>query len=159
MKHSIFLTVNGRKYMVEVESDETLLSLLRDKLYLTGTKCGCSEGECGACTAIVDGIAVRTCLVLAVEVDGSEIITIEGIAKDGELSRVQRAFIESGAIQCGFCTPGFVVALEAALRQNPEASKEELLEALGGHLCRCTGYESIIKAVEKVAYNKERHYR
>ena len=150
MKHCIKLNINGIEYSVDVNSQDTLLYILRDRLHLTGTKKGCGEGECGACTVILSGEAVRSCLVLAVEADGKKIITIEGIEKEGKLSRVQKAFIESGAIQCGFCTPGFVMALEAVLRKRPNPTKEELLNALSGHLCRCTGYENIIKAVEKL---------
>ncbi len=150
MKHEIELKVNGVPYELTVNSQDTLLYALRDILHLTGTKKGCGEGECGACTVMLDGKAVRSCLVLAVEAEGKEITTIEGIAPDGKLSDVQKAFVDSGAIQCGFCTPGFVIAIEAAKREG-KTSQEELINALGGHLCRCTGYESILKAVRKIS--------
>ncbi|MCD6412913.1 MAG: (2Fe-2S)-binding protein [Elusimicrobia bacterium] len=149
MKHEIKLFVNDIPYNITVNSQDTLLYALRDILHLTGTKKGCGEGECGACTVIMDGEAVRSCLILAVEADGKKIITIEGVSANGKLSRVQRAFVEAGAIQCGFCTPGFVMAIEAALRKK-KTKKEELIKAVSGHLCRCTGYENIIKAIDKI---------
>ncbi|MCD6423799.1 MAG: (2Fe-2S)-binding protein [Elusimicrobia bacterium] len=151
MKHKINLNVNGEKHSIEVESHHTLLYAIREILHLTGTKKGCGEGECGACTVIMDGVPVRSCLVLAVEADGKDITTIEGIAKDGKLTKVQEAFIEAGAIQCGFCTPGFIVAIEALLKKKKNPKRSEIIEALGGHLCRCTGYEAILKAIEKIS--------
>ncbi len=146
MKHRITLFVNKALYSLTVRSQDTLLYVLRDILHLTGTKKGCGNGECGACTVIMDGRAVRSCLILAVEASGSEIITIEGVSHGKELTMVQRAFIQSGAVQCGYCTPGFIMALEALFRTNPSASEEEIENALSGHLCRCTGYEAIREA-------------
>lgn len=157
MKHEITLTVNGLRRTLWADSADTLLRVLREVLFLTGTKKGCGEGECGSCTVIMNGVTVRSCLVLAVEADGAEIVTIEGIARDGELSEVQRAFVDADAVQCGFCSPGFVMALEGVLRKNPDASREELLAALGGHLCRCTGYEAIIRAVDLIVRNRRRN--
>jgi carbon-monoxide dehydrogenase small subunit len=147
----IEFTVNGRKRQFDVEPNTLLLNLLREDLSLTGTKYGCGIGECGSCTVLVDGEPVPSCLTLAVEVDGREVVTIEGIAKGGNLSAVQEAFLEEGAIQCGYCTPGFVIASEALLRENPHPSEEEIREYLKGNLCRCTGYVNIVKAVKKAA--------
>lgn len=149
MEHHIKLTVNGRKLERYVKSQESLLDFLRDQLDLTGVKEGCGVGECGACSVIMNGKTVRSCLILAVEADGADITTVEGIAKNGKLSPVQEAFVEKGAVQCGFCIPGFVVAGENLLRQNPEANKEEIIEAFSGHLCRCTGYVQIVEAMEE----------
>lgn len=151
MKRTITLTVNNRKYNLEVEDQQTLLEVLRKRLNLTGTKEGCGEGECGACTVIMNGKAVTSCLILAVEADGAEIETIEGQSIDDQLSDVQQAFVDEGAIQCGFCTPGMVMSTEALLRRNPNPSEEEIKEALAGNLCRCTGYYSIINAVKAAA--------
>jgi carbon-monoxide dehydrogenase small subunit len=128
----------------------TLLEVLREELNLTGTKEGCGNGECGACTVIMDGRAVRSCLILGVEADGREITTIEGITESGELQPIQQAFIEEDAVQCGFCTPGFIMAIKAAIDNNPELNDEQMMEALGGHLCRCTGYETIFKAFKRI---------
>jgi carbon-monoxide dehydrogenase small subunit len=146
-RHSISLTVNGERYRVEVEANRTLLQLLREDLDFTGTKRACERGDCGLCTVLVDGVPMKSCLVLAIEVDGKEVTTIEGIARGEELSRVQRAFVEHGAVQCGFCTPAFVLTAEALLKRNPKPSEEEVKEAIGGLLCRCTGYRQIIDAI------------
>lgn len=150
MEHRIKIKVNGHKVEKSVNSSKTLLEFLREDLALTGVKEGCGVGECGACTVIMDGSCVRSCLILAVEADGSEITTVEGLADKDNLSLVQQAFVETAAVQCGFCTPGFVIAIENLFRRNPDPSKEEVLEALGGHLCRCTGYVQIFEAVERV---------
>jgi len=147
----IEFTVNRRKRQFDVEPNTLLLNLLREDLSLTGTKYGCGIGECGSCTVLVDGEPVPSCLTLAVEVDGREVVTIEGIAKGGSLSAVQEAFLEEGAIQCGYCTPGFIIAAEALLKENPRPSEEEIREYLKGNLCRCTGYVNIVKAVKKAA--------
>jgi carbon-monoxide dehydrogenase small subunit len=147
MEHTIGLTVNGHKITAQVASHRTLLEFLREDLNLTGAKEGCGDGECGACTVLVDGQPVRSCLTLAVETDGAEIETIEGLADGTRLHPVQRAFVEAGAIQCGFCTPGLVLATKALLERHPHPTEQQIREALGGHLCRCTGYETILKAV------------
>ncbi len=155
MEYEICLRVNGKKIRRRVKANTTLLDFLRKDLGFTGTKEGCGVGECGACTVIVDGECVRSCLVLAVEMDGKEVTTIEGIAKDGKLSPVQKAFIDRGAIQCGFCTPGFVVATENLYKEKPNPTKEDVLEAFEGHLCRCTGYEAILDAALNVKEYQE----
>jgi len=147
----IELIVNGAKRMVEVMPNELLINVLREKLGLTGTKYGCGIGECGACTVMVDGKPVLSCLTLAVEVAGREITTIEGIAKDGQLDPIQEAFIEEGAIQCGYCTPGFVITAKALLNEKRSPSREEIIEYIKGNLCRCTGYINIIKAIQKAS--------
>jgi carbon-monoxide dehydrogenase small subunit len=150
MKH-ISLTVNGAQYELLVETSWTLLETLRDQLRLTGTKEGCSNGNCGACTVMIDGRTANSCLVLVAEMDGSEITTIEGIATQGKLNPVQEAFIKDGALQCGFCTPGFIVSTTALLQRDPDPSEEEIRTRLAGNLCRCTGYDKIIMAVEDAA--------
>ena len=145
------LTVNGEKHKLEVGSQERLLDTLRDGLKLTGTKEGCSVGECGACTVIVDDQAVNSCMVLTAQVDGSKIITVEGLETKSGLHPLQKAFIEKQAVQCGFCTPGMLMSALALLNTNPEPSEEEIKTALEGNLCRCTGYQQIIDAVEMAA--------
>ncbi|WP_062284418.1 (2Fe-2S)-binding protein [Neomoorella mulderi] len=148
----IKLKVNGQEYQVEVPADITLLELLREYLSLTGTKEGCGKGECGACTVLMDGQAVNSCLVPAAKAEGSEVLTIEGLASpDGRLHPLQEAFISEGAVQCGFCTPGMIMSAKALLDQNPHPTREEIKVALSGNLCRCTGYAKIITAVEKAA--------
>ena len=143
------LVVNGTAHVLDVVPTATLLSVLRDDLGLTGTKEGCSEGECGACTVLVDGAAVDSCLLMALSVDGSEIRTVEGLsAPDGALSPLQRGFVSSGGVQCGFCTPGFLMALTAFLEEHPAPSDEEIQTAIGGNICRCTGYSQIVEAVQ-----------
>ena len=146
-------TLNGRKRVVEAEPNRRLLDLLREDLHMTGTKEGCGEGECGACTVIMDGKAVTACLVPAPAVDGRNVVTIEGVGCDGKLDPVQEAVLENHALQCGFCTPGFIMSAKALLDENPDATREEIRRAISGNLCRCTGYENIVNAVEKV--NKE----
>lgn len=141
------LTVNGDPYRREVASDATLLSVLRDVLGLTGTKWGCMTGDCGACTVLVDGEPIVSCLQLAAQVNGRSVTTIEGLARHGELNDVQAAFVENGAAQCGFCTPGMIVSAEALLRRSPSPTEAEIREALAGNLCRCTGYNKIVDAV------------
>ena len=148
----IELSVNGTTHHIAVEPRWTLADALRDKCGLTGTHLGCEHGVCGACTVMVDGEAVRSCLMFAVQAEGAEITTVEGIAdEDGTLSPVQAAFRDCHGLQCGFCTPGFVVSVTAYLRDNPEPSDQEIREALSGNLCRCTGYQGIIKAVHQAA--------
>ena len=149
--HRITLTVNNEPEQVDVPSNLTLLGMLREKLALTGTKNGCSAGECGACTVLINGEPVNSCMVLAVECDEAEIITVEGVAFDGQLDPVQQAIIDTGGVQCGFCTPGILIAARALLDRNPQPSEEEICEALVGNLCRCTGYVRIIQGVQEAA--------
>ena len=143
------LTINGQAYPVAVEAGETLLDVLRDKLRLTGTKKGCNLGDCGACTVLVDGEAMNSCLLLAGQMEGKAVTTIEGVARDGELAPVQEAFVHEGAIQCGYCTPGMIMSATALLRQNPTPGDEQIKDALAGNLCRCTGYSGILRAVQR----------
>lgn len=148
---SIKLKVNGKEYQVETKPNITLLYLLRDELKLTGSKDGCQEGECGTCTVLLDGKPVNSCLTLAVQCDGREVVTIEGLAENGKLHPVQEAFVQVGAVQCGFCTPGMVLSSVALLENNTTPTKPEIRAALAGNLCRCTGYNKIIDAVELAA--------
>jgi carbon-monoxide dehydrogenase small subunit len=145
------LKVNGEDYTLEVEPHRTLLEVIRNDLDLTGTKLGCGGGECGACTVILDGKAVKSCLMLALDARGKEIWTIEGLSRVGDLHPLQRAFVERGAIQCGFCTPGMIMASKALLDENPHPSEQEIKDALAGNLCRCTGYVKILEAVLSMA--------
>ncbi|MDF2875401.1 MAG: xdhC2 [Sporomusa sp.] len=147
----INLTVNGQQHTLTVEPQERLLDLLRLKLKLTGAKEGCGEGECGACTVIMNGEAVNACMVLAYQARNAEILTIEGLASGGELDIVQQAFVDNGAVQCGYCTPGMIMSTKALLLKNVNPTEAEIREALAGNLCRCTGYVNIIKAVKTVA--------
>lgn len=147
----ITLGVNGERHLLDVPPHRSLLEVLRDQLNLTGTKECCAEGECGACTVLLGGRAVNACLVLAVECDGEEISTIEGLAAGGDLDPVQKAFIETGAIQCGFCIPGMVVAAKYLLSANPRPTEDEIREGLAGNLCRCAAYSRIFAAVALAA--------
>jgi carbon-monoxide dehydrogenase small subunit len=147
----IRIIVNGEVCELEAQANWTLLHVLRDRLYLTGTKCGCETGDCGACTVILDGKAVNSCLVLAVEADGKSVLTIEGLAREGQLHPVQQAFVDKGAIQCGFCTPGFVMAAKALLDQEPDPTEADVRHGLEGNICRCTGYTKIIESVLSAA--------
>ncbi len=148
---TIKVTINGLEWGGAVPAEMTLLRFLRQALALTGTKEGCGVGECGACTVLLDGRAVNSCLVLAVEADGADLRTVEGEARDGQLSALQRALVENHAIQCGFCTPGMVMSARGLLQRKPEPTEEEILEAVGGNLCRCTGYVAILAAVKQAA--------
>ncbi|MDD4903027.1 MAG: (2Fe-2S)-binding protein [Candidatus Bipolaricaulis sp.] len=143
--------VNGRAVTAEVDAETRLLDVLREDLHLTGTKEGCGEGECGACTVLLDGRPVNSCLVLALQIEGADIVTIEGLADGPRLHPIQQAFVDAGAVQCGFCTPGFVLSVYALLRDCPAPSDEEILMALEGNLCRCTGYAKIVDAVRLAA--------
>jgi len=147
----IEMTVNGNLYSLEVEPGKRLLDVLREDIGLAGTKEGCGEGECGACTVIMDGVAVNSCLVLAGQADGKQIMTVEGLERDNELDELQEAFIRNGAVQCGFCTPGMLMSCKALLMKNPHPTEEEIRMAIAGNLCRCTGYAKIIAAVQEVA--------
>ncbi|MDH3676572.1 MAG: (2Fe-2S)-binding protein [Anaerolineae bacterium] len=149
--HKITLTVNDESELVEVPSQMTLLEMLREKLVLTGTKNGCAAGECGACTVLMNGEPVNSCLVLAVECDGAQITTVEGLAHNGQLDPVQDAIIEEGGVQCGFCTPGVLISARALLDRQPNPGDYEIRDALVGNLCRCTGYLRIIEAVKEAA--------
>jgi carbon-monoxide dehydrogenase small subunit len=144
----LLLTVNGMVHEVEARPTARLLDVLRDQLGLTGTKEGCAEGECGACTVIVDGKAVNSCVMLAVQARGKDILTVEGLAPDGELDLLQQKFVEYGAVQCGYCTPGMLMSAKALLMGNPVPSEQDIRIALAGNLCRCTGYSAIVAAVK-----------
>ncbi len=146
-KQFIHLTVNGEAYDVPVKPKDTLLDVLRDKLGLTGTKEGCNEGDCGACTVLMDDRPVNSCLVLAVEADGHSFTTIEGVEQGGKLDRLQEEFINQAAVQCGYCSPGMILSGKALLMRNPHPTEREVREAIGGNLCRCTGYVRIVKAI------------
>lgn len=150
----ISMIVNDKPYSLEVDIRESLLEVLRNRLHFTGVKQGCSVGECGACTVLIDGIAVDSCIYLAVWADGKRITTIEGVSKNGELSKVQQAFIDEGAVQCGFCTPGLVLTTTALVESGKEYSDEEIKREISGHLCRCTGYNKIFNAVKKSLEDK-----
>jgi carbon-monoxide dehydrogenase small subunit len=149
--HKIYVTINGIDEQAVVASNMTLMRLLRESLALTGTKNGCSAGECGACTVLLNGEPVNSCMVLAVECDGAEIVTVEGLAGDKQLDPVQDAMIEAGGVQCGFCTPGILISSRALLDRNPKPSEDDIREALVGNLCRCTGYVRIIESVKAAA--------
>jgi carbon-monoxide dehydrogenase small subunit len=148
VKKELHITVNGDEYQLLVAVHRTLLEVIRDEIGLTGTKNGCGAGECGACTVLLDGEPVNSCLVLAHEAEGKQVVTIEGLARGGVLHPVQEAFVEQGAIQCGFCTPGMVMSTKALLEKNAAPTREEILHGLKGNLCRCTGYVKIVDAVE-----------
>jgi aerobic-type carbon monoxide dehydrogenase small subunit (CoxS/CutS family) len=147
----IRLTVNGVTYDARVEARTTLVDFLRHELGLTGTHVGCEHGVCGACTVLVDGKAVRSCIMLAVQADGASLMTVEGLAQDGELHPIQQAFQEEHGLQCGFCTPGFLMTVYELLQQSPDPSDEDIMDALGGQICRCTGYQAILKSVRLAA--------
>ena len=148
-KYDISLEVNGVKYSNRVDSSQLLLNFLRDDLHLTGTKESCGEGECGSCTIIMDGEAVNSCLILAVEADRTKITTIEGLEIEGNLDSIQQGFIDEHGVQCGFCIPGFIMTARAAIDSNPDLKNSEIPEVVAGNLCRCTGYVKILKSIEK----------
>lgn len=147
----IRLSVNGETRTIETDATKTLLQVLRDDLELTGAKDGCSSGDCGACVVLIDGQAENSCMILAPQVDGSEIKTVEGLAGDSELHPLQKAFAETWAFQCGFCTPGMLVSCYALLQSNPEPSRDDILTAIAGNFCRCTGYQAVVNAVQRAA--------
>jgi carbon-monoxide dehydrogenase small subunit len=146
------LTVNGTPYEVAIEPRQSLLQLLREELHLTGTKEGCSEGECGACTVLLDGKTVDSCLIFALEAQGREVTTIEGLAQGDQLHPIQKAFAEYGAVQCGFCTPGMILAAKALLDSHPHPTELEIRQGISGNLCRCTGYVKIVEAIQAAAH-------
>lgn len=147
--NNISLTVNEKHFEISVDENLRLIDLLRDELGFIGTKEGCGEGECGACTVIMDGETVNSCLVMAFQADGSNITTIEGLEKDGKLHPVQQAYMDVGAVQCGFCIPGMVLSTKALLDKNPHPDRDEIREGISGNLCRCTGYNKMLNATEK----------
>ena len=147
MRYTATLTVNGMAYPVEIAADATLLHTVRDVVGLTGSKEGCDDSECGACMMLLDGRPVNSCSYLALQAEGREITTVEGLASGDELNPLQQAFLQSGAVQCGFCTPGMLISSTALLETNPEPTETEVREALSGNLCRCTGYDGIVRAV------------
>src|SRR5512139_2746048 len=151
MKRLITLNVNGETVEAAVEPNRTLLQFLREDLGLTGTKHGCGLGDCGACTVILDGQPVNSCLVLAIQANGREVLTIEGLAENGKLHPIQQAFVDKGAIQCGFCTPGMILSAKALLDANPKPTEPEIRTAISGNLCRCTGYQKIVQAIQDAA--------
>lgn len=151
MKQIIRLTINGETVEAAVEPNHTLLQFLREDLGLTGTKHGCGLGDCGACTVIMEGRAVNSCLVLAIQANGKDILTIEGMADGATLHPIQQAFVDKGAIQCGFCTPGMILSAKALLDSNPKPTEMEIRTAISGNLCRCTGYQKIVEAIEAAA--------
>ena len=158
MKKQITLTVNGVKRKLFVASNELLLNVLRDHLELTGAKYGCGIGECGSCTVLLDGEPVLACLTLAMAVDGSDVVTIEGLSgADGGLHQVQESFLNHGAVQCGFCTPGMILTGKALLDENPQPTEEEIREYIRGNLCRCTGYTQIVKAIKDSSVKGEEY--
>jgi carbon-monoxide dehydrogenase small subunit len=151
VKRLITLTVNGERYEIAVEPRQSLLQVLREELHLTGTKEGCSEGECGACTVFLDGQTVDSCLIFGVEANGREVMTIEGLAQGDQLDPIQKAFAEYGGVQCGFCTPGMILASKALLEQHPHPTEAEIRYGIAGNLCRCTGYVKIVEAIKAAA--------
>lgn len=152
MKKHIKMTINDNEYELLISPNETLAHLLRGpQVNLTGTKQGCELGDCGSCTVLLNGKAVNSCLVLAAQADGCSVTTIEGLAKDGEIHPIQKAFIEQGAVQCGYCTPGMIIKAKSLLDVNPNPTRQEIREAMVGNLCRCTGYFKIVNAIETAA--------
>ncbi|MDO4977644.1 MAG: (2Fe-2S)-binding protein [Eubacteriales bacterium] len=143
-------TINGQNISIKIDPDATLNHLLREELHMTGTKLGCGSGDCGACTVLVNGISVNSCIFPAFQANGSDILTIEGVENDPKLSRVQKAFVDYGAVQCGFCSPGMIMSVIRLLERNPNPSEEEIRRGVSGNLCRCTGYQAIINAVRSL---------
>lgn len=147
---TIQLTVNGDSYTIEIQPEETLLHVLRERIGLTGTKEGCGEGDCGACTIVVDGKSVNSCIYPAIQADGCKVLTVEGVEKDPKLQAIQQAFVDHGAVQCGFCSPGMIMATCALLDENPSPTEAEIRRGLSGNICRCTGYQAMVDAVQSL---------
>lgn len=156
MKHEVNFKINGTPIHTSIEPNISLLTFIREHMGLKGTKEGCGAGDCGTCTVLVNGETVNSCLMLAVEADGKEILTVEGLAKNGEIDPIQQAFIDEGAVQCGYCTPGMLMSTKAILDKNPEPSEEEIKKGLSGNLCRCTGYKQIVNAVKRAVELRKR---
>jgi aerobic-type carbon monoxide dehydrogenase small subunit (CoxS/CutS family) len=156
-KKEISFKVNGVPYVREVKSSQTLLELLRNELGLSGTKEGCGTGECGACTVLLDGKPVNSCLMLAIDAEGREVTTVEGLEKEGKLHPLQEAFVEEGAVQCGFCTAGMLMAAKGLLEENPHPTEEQIRRGISGNLCRCTGYVRIVRAIQRAATDRAEH--
>jgi carbon-monoxide dehydrogenase small subunit len=157
MLKALNLCVNGEPTQLLVEEEETLLEVLRNRLMLTGTKQGCGEGQCGHCTVMLNGKAVNSCLTLALEAEGGEVLTIEGLARGGQLHPIQKAYVDAGAIQCGYCTPGMILAIYSLLKENPQPDEEQIREGIKGVMCRCTGYYKVIEAVKQAAAEVKIH--
>ena len=155
-QYGIQLVVNGDLYSIFVKANTLLVNVLRDRLNLTGTKKGCELGDCGSCTVLLDGKPVNSCMVLAVEADGHEITTVEGVAQNDQLDALQQAFIDNAAIQCGFCTPGMIISAKALLSHNPHPTEKEVREAVAGNLCRCTGYVHVVNAILAAAKTEKK---
>lgn len=151
------LRVNGEPIQLFIEEDETLLEVLRNRLMLTGTKQGCGEGQCGHCTVMLNGKAVNSCLTLALEAEGGEVLTIEGLARGDQLHPIQKAYVDAGAIQCGYCTPGMIMAIYSLLQENPHPGEEQIREGIKGVMCRCTGYYKVVEAVKSAAAEVEKN--
>jgi len=156
MQREIHFTLNGESHTLKISANRLLVDVLREDLHKMGTKMSCGHGACGACTVLLNGEPVNSCLILAVEIDGCSVETVEGLAKEGELSALQNAFVVNGAVQCGYCTPGMLMSAEGLLRESPDASLEEINSAISGNLCRCTGYVKIRDAISACAKNRER---
>ena len=154
--HNVAFEVNGKPFSLQVSDDRSLLDVLREDLGLTGTKKGCDKGDCGACTVLLNGRPVNACLLLAVQADSQKVITIEGIAHEDKLDPIQTAFIEKGAVQCGFCTPGMILTAKSLLEENPRPTRDEIQKGISGNLCRCTGYVQIIDAIQAASEAKEK---
>lgn len=154
MKNKIYFKLNGKKVSIPSQPVKILLDVLREDFKLTGTKEGCGRGECGACTVLMDGKAVNSCLITTNKLEGKSIVTIEGLSKGDRLDKIQQAFIDEGAVQCGYCIPGMIMTAKALLKENPHPSKDEIKYGIAGNLCRCTGYKKIISAIEKCRKNK-----
>lgn len=158
-KQLLHITVNSEYHELYIKPKKLLVEVLRDELGLTGTKRACNTGACGACTVLLNGVTVKSCSVLAMQADGAEVITVEGLAKGAELSPLQKSFLDHGSYQCGFCTAGMLMSATALLMENPKPTKEEIKEAIHGNICRCTGYNSIIRAIQAVAEGRSRETR